>query len=218
MPARDPSEKTKGELINAAVRLFREKGWNSVNIEDVVKEVGVTRGAFYHYFKSRNELVYLTLTQLLTDENPFLLAEKQESFNALEKIRFGMKLNFKTQLKVAQTSDIIETMDDPVVLKSYLHYCINVVAIYMERLIKEGMIDGSTPATYPKHTAHAALMLYNEHLNPTIFKMSEAEFAERLDFLEEFGVKMGVPVLDEELREMLTLNYQICKEKLRRLG
>lgn len=213
MPRRDPSEKTKGDILNAAVRLFRERGWNSVNIEDVVKEVGVTRGAFYHYFKSREDLVYQTMMELLTDGNPFILASKQEGLNALEKIRFGLKLNFKTQLMVAQTSDILETMNDPIVLKSYLHYCINVVALFIERLLEEGNTDGSTFAKYPKHTAQAALMLYNEYLNPTIFKMSEQEFSERLAFLEHFGELMGIPVLDDELREMLTQNYEICKKK-----
>ncbi|MCL1882880.1 MAG: TetR/AcrR family transcriptional regulator [Defluviitaleaceae bacterium] len=211
MPRRDPSEKTKEEIIQTAVRLFREKGWNSVNIEDVVKELGVTRGAFYHYFKSREDLVYLTLMRLLTDDNPLLLASQQEGLNALEKMRFGLKQNFKTQLMVAQTSNIKETMDDPVVLKSYLHYCVKVAAPYIEKLLEEGNIDGSTSAKYPKHTAQAAVLMYNEWLNPTIYQMSEQEFSERLLFLKQFGEQMGIPILDDELRGMLMQNYEICK-------
>ena len=55
MPRSD--KKTKQEILETATRLFAEKGLENVNVEDVVKELGVTRGAFYHYFKSREELI-----------------------------------------------------------------------------------------------------------------------------------------------------------------
>ncbi len=67
------------------MRLFAEKGLENVNVEDVVKEViGVTRGAFYHYFKSREELIGSVMYKSFEEDNPYLLADKQEGLNALE--------------------------------------------------------------------------------------------------------------------------------------
>ena len=57
MPRYDPDQKTKQQILETAMRMFSEKGLENVKIEDVVTEVGVTRGAFYHYFKSREELI-----------------------------------------------------------------------------------------------------------------------------------------------------------------
>jgi len=65
MPRHDPDKKTKQYILETAMRLFSEKGLENVNIEDVVKEVGVTRGAFYHYFKSREELLEVLCINLL---------------------------------------------------------------------------------------------------------------------------------------------------------
>ena len=87
MPKHDPTEKTKMEMLEVAVKLFRKKGWQSVNIEDVVKEVGVTRGAFYHYFKSRKDFIYATLMQLLIEDNPYIEAMDKEGLNVFCKIK-----------------------------------------------------------------------------------------------------------------------------------
>lgn len=211
MPRHDPSEKTKTEILKTAVRLFREKGWNSVNIEDVVKEIGVTRGAFYHYFKSREDLVYSVIMQILIDDNPFIIVSKKKGLNALEKIQFALKLSLKTQLDVAMTEDMLKTMYDPIVFKSNIFFSINIMAPYIEVLLTEGNKDGSTSVTYPKHTAQAAVMIFNEWLNPTVFRMSRQEFSDRLSFLEQFGERLGIPIVDDELKEMLKQVYNCCK-------
>ena len=84
MPRHDPDQKTKQNILETAMRLFAEKGLENVNVEDVVKEVGVTRGAFYHYFKSREELIGSVMYKSFEDNNPYLLADKQEGLSALE--------------------------------------------------------------------------------------------------------------------------------------
>lgn len=45
------------ELIEAAARLFRERGVASVSVPDVMGEIGLTRGGFYKHFGSKDELV-----------------------------------------------------------------------------------------------------------------------------------------------------------------
>ena len=84
MPKHDPSEKTKAEILQTAVRLFTEKGWENVNVEDVVKEVGVTRGAFYHYFKSREDLIMAVVNQMFYENNPFTAASKKKGLMLLK--------------------------------------------------------------------------------------------------------------------------------------
>ena len=45
------------EFINAAEALFTEKGFENTSIDDIVQRVGVAKGLFYYYFKSREELL-----------------------------------------------------------------------------------------------------------------------------------------------------------------
>jgi len=46
----------KDKLLDAALSLIREKGFSATTVEDLCERAGVTKGAFFHYFKSKNEL------------------------------------------------------------------------------------------------------------------------------------------------------------------
>ncbi|OBK24065.1 TetR family transcriptional regulator [Mycobacterium asiaticum] len=50
---------TRARLVDAAFRVFAEKGYGQVTIEDVCEAAGYTRGAFYSQFESLEELFFL---------------------------------------------------------------------------------------------------------------------------------------------------------------
>ncbi|MER7606802.1 TetR/AcrR family transcriptional regulator [Nocardioides sp. NPDC127503] len=45
-------------ILAAALELFAEKGFESTSVQDVVVAAGVTKGAMYHYFSSKEDLLY----------------------------------------------------------------------------------------------------------------------------------------------------------------
>ncbi len=50
-------EVRKQELWDAALDLFAAKGYDSTSINDIIDKVGVTKGAFYYYFKSKEQVL-----------------------------------------------------------------------------------------------------------------------------------------------------------------
>lgn len=51
-------------ILEAASRLFRERGYDAVTVADVMKAAGLTHGGFYGYFKSKDELIAQTLAHV----------------------------------------------------------------------------------------------------------------------------------------------------------
>ncbi len=43
-------------ILDAAVKLIRTKGYNATTVDDLCAEAGSTKGAFFHHFKSKDEL------------------------------------------------------------------------------------------------------------------------------------------------------------------
>lgn len=53
---RSSPHESKTRLLDAAMQAFRTKGYAATTIEDVCKEAGLTKGSFFHHFKSKEEL------------------------------------------------------------------------------------------------------------------------------------------------------------------
>lgn len=47
---------SKTKILNAALRVIRAKGYSATRIEDVCEAAGLTKGSFFHHFKSKEEL------------------------------------------------------------------------------------------------------------------------------------------------------------------
>jgi TetR/AcrR family transcriptional repressor of nem operon len=53
---REQVAKNRRRIVETASKLFREKGFDGVSVADIMKSAGLTHGAFYGYFASKDEL------------------------------------------------------------------------------------------------------------------------------------------------------------------
>ncbi|BDF35303.1 AcrR family transcriptional regulator [Lachnospiraceae bacterium] len=206
MPRRDPDQKTKQDILETAMRLFAEKGLENVKVEDVVKEVGVTRGAFYHYFKSREELIAGVMYKAFeeNDDNPYLLAYKQKGLNALEKLRFAAKLSLRSHLDASESmrKQIKELSSDPIVFKNEIIFQVTVMAAYIEKLLIEGNKDGSMHVSFPKQASQTIAWLVASWLSPYLLEVSYEEYIDKISFFEQLVASLGVLIMDDEMKEI----------------
>ncbi|MFD8569572.1 TetR/AcrR family transcriptional regulator [Streptomyces sp. NPDC059639] len=52
-------------LLAAATRLFAEQGYDRTSVQEIVEAAGVTKGALYHYFGSKDDLLHEVYARLL---------------------------------------------------------------------------------------------------------------------------------------------------------
>ncbi len=58
---------TRDAVIAAALKLMRLHGYHATSLDDVLGESGVGKGNFYHYFKSKEELGYAILDEIIAE-------------------------------------------------------------------------------------------------------------------------------------------------------
>ena len=51
-----PKPTARDRLLDAALRIIREKGYAATTVDDLCAAAGVTKGAFFHHFKNKDEL------------------------------------------------------------------------------------------------------------------------------------------------------------------
>lgn len=50
------SEETRARILESAFKLFSTRGYNAASVDDICAEAGISKGAFYHHFESKQEL------------------------------------------------------------------------------------------------------------------------------------------------------------------
>ena len=53
---------TKRKIVDAGVQLMRARGYNATTVDDICRDAGVTKGGFFHYFKSKDDIARAALT------------------------------------------------------------------------------------------------------------------------------------------------------------
>ncbi|MDT3723063.1 TetR family transcriptional regulator [Pseudomonas oryzihabitans] len=52
----DQREQTRQRILDSAARLFALKGFDAVGLDELMADAGLTRGAFYHHFRTKTEV------------------------------------------------------------------------------------------------------------------------------------------------------------------
>lgn len=57
MPRADVSEERKNQILEAATRVFTQRGFDEARMDDIVEEAGLSKGTLYWYFESKEALI-----------------------------------------------------------------------------------------------------------------------------------------------------------------
>src|ERR1700729_2576704 len=108
------SASTRAKLIRAARALFARHGYAAVGTEQIVRRAGVTRGALYHHFATKEDLFLAVYEQVEHDLTARLISLVSEAASPLEALRIGIR----TFLDACRTPEMqrIVLVDGPAVL------------------------------------------------------------------------------------------------------
>ncbi|WP_462409728.1 TetR/AcrR family transcriptional regulator [Neobacillus sp. Marseille-QA0830] len=91
----------KDKIMETGILLFDQNGFKSTSIQDIVQELGVTKGTFYYYFNSKEELlkeIHLQYIEGLIQQQDEILKEPSYDFaQKLYEIIFMLICNIKTK-------------------------------------------------------------------------------------------------------------------------
>lgn len=98
VPQRAGSEETRQLILDTALTLFRERGFDETTLRDVAREAGLSLGAAYYYFKSKEAIVgaYYDYVQ---EEH---LARSREAFGKGGDLRTRLRAALHTKLDIMQ--------------------------------------------------------------------------------------------------------------------
>jgi len=182
-----PPEERKKELVDAAERLFLEKGYDNTTVDDIIDAINVSKGMFYHYFKSKSEILGPVI-----DKNIGLVEEAFGEIIDRDDIGTPEKIN-------EIINSISRLYRDKQELMFFIHQHINSVPHYdleelaharlappIAELVARGVGEGRFNVCYPTQTAELILAAITHQLHRREFGSSRVLRERMRTSLEHF--------------------------------
>ena len=206
MPRNKYPEETVQKIIETSLKLFVEKGYEQTTVLDIVANLGgLTRGAFYHHFKSKEEVLDAIFSQEFRSIKAFETANNTQVANGLERTKLILKTalmeNINSEQNIDATRLAMSLMENPRFLTEKLKGDIQ-TAKELTPFIQEGMEDGSIRPGNPRLLAELFMVLVNVWMMPAIFPCTPEETLAKADMVIEIINGLGFPVIDDEMGEI----------------
>ena len=197
-------EETVERILDTAQRLFLEKGYEQTTIQDIIDNLGgLTRGAIYHHFKSKEEIIDAVSDRMFFANNPFEAVRDRKDLNGLQKLREAIRLNQSDQERTNLTIQSIPVCKNPRLLMEMINSNRKILTPYYQELLEEGNRDGSIHTEYAKEIAELMPLLTSLWMLPSVFPGAKEDMRHKFLFIGEMLEKMGVPLFDQEILQIV---------------
>lgn len=199
-------EETVSRILDVASRLFMEKGYEHTSIQDIIDDLGgLSKGAIYHHFKSKEEIL-IAVTDWMTEESNKMLAKlrDQKGLSGRDKLKkiFKDSINRPVQDEIFTAAPNLGS--NPRLLFSILRETMDDAAPhYIQPIIEQGVADGSITAEYPQELAELIMLVGNFWMNPMIFDDSEEKARRKFMVFRQMMQGFGLDIVDDELLNRL---------------
>ena len=217
-------EGARSQILDAALRLFSEKGYEATTMQNIVDLSGMSRGAIYYHFKDKTE-IYQSLYESLS-RKPFAYfeeIEKDRSLPADQRMEnFFLHLISSPEKNVYEGA--IRSHKNPNLVEMTLRISVLEASKYLETLIEEGIEEGIYAPVDARMIAELFCISIDMWLNPCINENTPEEELDRKvleDFLDAETVEQKRRILEErssEIDERTLLNIELSLDIVAKNG
>ena len=152
------------EILDVAQRFVYTKGYDQMSIQDILNELKISKGAFYHYFDSKGELLEALIEQMRQDVEPIILPIVDDpDLPALDKLHrfFDTTARWKTARKayILSLLQVWYIDDNALVRQKATTNVIKWVAPLLAGVIRQGIQEGVLTTAFPDQSAEIVLSL-----------------------------------------------------------
>ncbi len=198
---KEEAMKTREAIIDAAVRVFSEKGIPRTTLADIAREAGVTRGAIYWHFKNKEDLL-----EVLWDDvfSPFDIVRhvagdigEKDPLGVLYKAHLALFQGLQKNPRRLQMLNLLlfsEAADDSAYQVHAQHFKEgqDVLGKVLEKAIEQGQL----PQSFDVRQGSLAIMVFISGL-----------LRKWMMFPDQLSIEKDIPALLEGMRHMLLFGF-----------
>ena len=200
---KEDAEETRHQLLEAAQRVFAEKGVSRTSLQDIAQAAGVTRGAIYWHFKNKAELFNALMDSvILPMEQTLQQIGHDAALDPLCELERAMLQTLRSIETDARTRAIfevatlkVEYVDELLAVKQRHVQCYLDGTQQMQRSLQDAAawraVTLAVPAAVAAHGLHALMvgLIQTWVLNPAAFPLVAVSQTAIRTYLTGLGLK-----------------------------
>ncbi|AZR72697.1 hypothetical protein BBF96_04400 [Anoxybacter fermentans] len=181
----EQSNKTRENILKAAMELFAEKGFHETSMAAIAKRAGLGKGTLYWHFSSKDEL----FKQLISEKGEGLFRQLRELLNqkfSPEKIlKEFIRIKLIFMIENRELSQILlnnmQFTDQEFKLKLFQRH--KEMVQELQKIIQRGMDEGIFRRGSSRDTAVAIIGMINSMNSILFFEDEDIDITEKVEFL-----------------------------------
>ncbi|HPR34391.1 MAG TPA: TetR/AcrR family transcriptional regulator [Anaerolineaceae bacterium] len=139
---------SRDKILQSAVQLFLEEGFEATSVNDICKHAGVSKGSFYHYFETKQALFLTMMENWSSRVMQSVLSQPISVESSVKDVLVKMPYQFNAAFAAVPKGFPIlvdfwrQAMADPAIWKTAVEPYRYFMGFFM-RVIETGQLDGS---------------------------------------------------------------------------
>ncbi|GEU03336.1 TetR family transcriptional regulator [Bacillus anthracis] len=187
-------EERRKEILETAERLFLTKGYTNTTVNDILKEIGIAKGTFYHYFKSKEEVMDEIIMRIIKEDvAKAKVIVSNPNIPVLEKLfRVLMEQSPKSgDIKDKMIEQFHQPNNAEMYQKSLVQSIIHLSPVLTE-ILEQGIEEGIFSTSYPQETIELLLSSAQVIFDEGLFQWKPEEMMRRVKaYIKMMEVSVG---------------------------
>ena len=151
-------DERKTEFLNTAQELFFTQGYDQTSVESIIRKIGLSKGTFYYYFKSKEDLLDALIERLSEKilEEVKKIADRQD-LDAITKLNRAYAVTRSIKLENLELLKVLLKVlyDDKNISFRFKIYrsSIEILAPEFSKIIRQGIKEKAFNTPYPEEAA-----------------------------------------------------------------
>ncbi len=195
-------EQTVERILDVSTRLFLEKGYDNTSLQDIINELeGLTKGAIYHHFKSKEDIFDAVATKIGNANGEiFYEMRANKTLTGAQKLKEVIRQNISSDASSKIIEIVPNLLDNPKFLAMQLRTSMDeVVPEFVFPLVEQGVNDGSITCDKPYELAELITLLLNTWLNPILLGTDKSRIANKCKMINELVQQYNLVIFEDEL-------------------
>lgn len=205
-------EETYQRILQVSLQLFITKGYEKTTLNDIIQNLGgLTKGAIYHHFKSKEEILIAVINSLTAETSHFMAAIREDpTLTGKQKLERMFSDSLTSPIQDDLFAVTPNLMENPTFLTHYIKQLFeDTIPNYVFPVILEGTKDGSILTEYPDELASVIIVLTDLWLNPLVFSSNQNDLIKKAKFINVLLEPFNILIFHDAMFETLSQYYEL---------